>query len=96
MIPNDYFLSDNYPNPFNPTTSFTFGLSSSVEVKISIYNILGQKIFSFKKGKLDAGSYEFNWNGENQIGEQVTSGIYFYEMEAGNEYRDIKKMTLLK
>jgi hypothetical protein len=96
LIPNNYFLSDNYPNPFNPTTSFTFGLSSSVEVKISIYNILGQKIFSFKKGKLDAGSYEFNWNGENQIGEQVTSGIYFYEMEAGNEYRDIKKMTLLK
>jgi len=96
MIPDEYFLSENYPNPFNPTTSFTFGISSSKDVRISIYNILGQKIFSFEKGRMDAGTYEFNWNGENQMGEQVTSGIYFYEMEAGNDFRNIKKMTLLK
>ena len=96
IIPDEYFLSDNYPNPFNPATSFTFGISSSSEVNINIYNILGQKIFAFNKGKLDAGTYEFNWNGVNQNGEQVTTGIYFYEMEVGNDFRDIKKMTLLK
>jgi flagellar hook assembly protein FlgD len=45
---------------------------------------------------MDAGTYEFNWNGENQMGEQVTSGLYFYEMEAGSDFREIKKMTLLK
>ena len=96
IVPDNFFLTNNYPNPFNPTTSFTFGISSSIEVKISIYNILGQKIFSYSNGKLDAGTYEFNWNGLNQIGDRVTSGIYFYEMEAGNQFRDIKKMTLLK
>ena len=96
IIPDEYFLSDNYPNPFNPATSFTFGISSSSEVNINIYNILGQKIFAFNKGKLDAGTYEFNWSGIDQIGQQVTSGIYFYEMEAGNDFREIKKMTLLK
>ena len=96
LIPDEFFLSNNYPNPFNPTTSFTFGISSSIEVNINIYNILGQKIFSYNNGKLDAGTYEFNWSGIDQIGQQVTSGIYFYEMEAGNDFREIKKMTLLK
>ena len=76
-------LSDNYPNPFNPSTSFTFGIPSSSEVNINIYNILGQKIFAFNKGKLDAGTYEFNWSGIDQIGQQVTSGIHFYEMRQG-------------
>ena len=95
-VPENFYLSNNYPNPFNPTTSIIFGLSSSAEIKINIYNILGQRIFEFSKGRLEAGSYNFIWNGENQIGEKVTSGIYFYEMEAGNEYREIKKMTLLK
>ena len=96
LIPDEFFLSNNYPNPFNPTTSFTFGISSSIEVNINIYNILGQKIFSYSNGKLDAGTYEFNWSGIDQIGQQVTSGVYFYEMEAGNDFREIKKMTLLK
>jgi len=45
---------------------------------------------------MDAGKYEFIWNGENQMGEHVTSGIYFYQIQAGNDFRDIKKMTLLK
>ena len=96
IVPDNFFLTNNYPNPFNPTTSFSFGITSTIEVKISIYNILGQKIFAYNKGKLDAGTYEFNWNGVNQIGDQVTSGIYFYEMEAGDQFREIKKMTLLK
>ena len=96
IIPNEYFLSDNYPNPFNPTTSFSFGLSSNQKVEIIIYNILGQKIFYFNEGIMDAGKYEFIWNGENQMGEHVTSGIYFYQIQAGSDYRDIKKMTLLK
>jgi hypothetical protein len=96
IVPDNFFLTNNYPNPFNPTTSFSFGITSTIEVKISIYNILGQKIFAYSKGKLDAGTYEFNWNGVNQIGDQVTSGIYFYEMEAGDQFREIKKMTLLK
>jgi len=95
-VPENFYLNNNYPNPFNPTTSITFGLSTSADVRINIYNILGQRIFEFSKGRLEAGSYNFIWNGENQIGEKVTSGIYFYEMEAGNEYREIKKMTLLK
>ena len=95
-VPENFFLSNNYPNPFNPTTSIIFGLSTSADVRINIYNILGQRIFEFSNGRLEAGSYNFIWNGENQIGEKVTSGIYFYEMEAGNEFREIKKMTLLK
>jgi len=96
IFPDQFYLNDNYPNPFNPITSISFGLSSSAEVKINIYNILGQRIVEFNKGRLEAGSYNYLWNGENKIGENVTSGIYFYEMKAGDKFREIKKMTLVK
>ena len=96
IIPNEFFLSNNYPNPFNPNTSFNFGVPGSSDINISIYNILGQKIFGYNKTGLEAGTYEFNWNGKDQYGKQVTTGIYFYEFKAGNEFQDIKKMTFLK
>ena len=57
---------------------------------------MGQRIATMNKGQLPTGSYSFTWNGENQFGEKVTSGIYFYEMRAGDEFREIKKMTLVK
>ena len=95
-IPNEFFLSNNFPNPFNPTTSFTFGIIANMDVQINIYNILGQRIYEYRNEKLEAGNYEFEWNGENQYGEQVTTGIYFYEISAGKQFRDIKKMTFLK
>ena len=96
IIPNEFFLSNNYPNPFNPNTSFNFGVPGSSDINISIYNILGQKIFGYNKTGLEAGTYEFNWNGKDQYGKQVTTGIYFYEFKAGNQFQDIKKMTFLK
>ncbi len=96
IIPSEFFLSNNYPNPFNPNTSFNFGVPGSSDINISIYNILGQKIFGYDKTGLEAGTYEFNWNGKDQYGKQVTTGIYFYEIKAGKEFQNIKKMTFLK
>ena len=96
IVPEQFYLNDNYPNPFNPITSISFGLSGRVDIEINIYNIMGQRIATMNKGQLPAGSYSFTWNGENQFGEKVTSGIYFYEMRAGDEFREIKKMTLVK
>jgi len=95
-LPEDFYVSKNYPNPFNPTTSFEFGIPSDLDVKINIYNIMGQKVSEINKGLLSAGSYQVTWHGRTFTGKQVPSGIYFYEVQVGNKFNKIHKMTLLK
>ena len=89
----------NYPNPFNPTTTITFNLTSESEknVEIEIYNIKGQKIktfLSFPNGSL--GTREVVWDGTDENNRPVSSGIYFYQLKSGNDFSETKKMLLLK
>ncbi len=89
-IPGSFSLSQNYPNPFNPTTQITFSLPTEAQVRLTIYNIVGQKVAELVNEKLDAGSYRVNWDAKS-----FTSGVYFYRIEAG-KYRMTRKMVLLK
>jgi flagellar hook assembly protein FlgD len=68
----------------------------ALDVQINIYNVLGQKVVTLNEGQLKAGTYNARWNGRDQLGNALASGIYFYELQAGEEYRQIKKMTFLK
>ncbi len=89
-LPADFVLAQNYPNPFNPATTIKFSLPLQSQVKLSIYNSLGELVSDLIDGKLDAGYHEvlFNANG-------LASGVYYYRISA-NEYIDTKKMLLIK
>ena len=88
--PSKFSLSQNYPNPFNPTTRITFTLEKSGFAQLSVYNILGQKVATLLSGNLSAGQHEVNFNASN-----LSTGVYIYKLESGNN-TSIKKMMLLK
>ncbi len=90
LIPDNFSLSQNYPNPFNPSTTINFTIPNSEFVTLKIYNILGSEVVTLVNENLSAGSYRFNFNAQG-----LASGIYLYELNAGN-FREIKKMNLLK
>jgi hypothetical protein len=81
-IPREFVLYGNYPNPFNPSTTFKFGLPVPSNVKITLYNIIGQKIRSITSENLSAGIHKLTWNGKNENGIKLPSGMYIYRFEA--------------
>ena len=95
-VPTAYVLAQNFPNPFNPTTTIRFKVPSRSRVKLAIYNILGQKIAELVDKEYAAGTYDQVWEAN------VASGIYFYRLEAnslvnaGQKYVDVKKMVVIK
>lgn len=86
----DFALYQNYPNPFNPSTTIKFSLPEKLNVKISVYDVLGQKIKEILDENKEAGIYTINFDGS-----ELSSGIYFYRIDAG-KYSDVKKMILIK
>jgi len=90
IIPDKYELSQNYPNPFNPSTSINFSIPAAGNVKLAIYNVLGQQVAELVNDYKQAGSYTLNWNANN-----LSSGIYIYRLESAGQVIT-KKMTLLK
>ncbi|MCP4633060.1 MAG: T9SS type A sorting domain-containing protein [candidate division Zixibacteria bacterium] len=94
-LPLSTELLGNYPNPFNPETAIMFRLASASQVKISIYNITGQKIIDLTDTEYNAGSHNIIWDSKDSNGLTVSAGMYFYRFEANNESR-IGKMTLIK
>jgi hypothetical protein len=100
IIPQKTELVQNYPNPFNPETWIPFQLSKPSEVNIRIYNAGGKLVKTLQLGYKSAGMYierskAAYWDGRNDIGEKVSSGIYFYELQT-DTFREIRKMVLLK
>ena len=95
-VPEQFELSNNYPNPFNPTTSINFNVPIASEVILTIYNITGQEVAKIHNGYAQAGSYKAVWNGMDNLGNKAPSGVYFYELKAENHFHKVKKMTLLK
>jgi hypothetical protein len=95
-LPTAFHLGDNYPNPFNPSTNVDFTIPAASDISFTIYSITGAEVYSHERADLQAGSYQVTWNGKNAYGMQVPSGIYFYELRAGNDFRQTKKMILLK
>ncbi|MCK4235878.1 MAG: T9SS type A sorting domain-containing protein, partial [Candidatus Krumholzibacteria bacterium] len=93
--PRAYNLAQNFPNPFNPATKIKFDMKEKGLVTIRIYNVAGQLVRTLVNEVRDAGSYTEPWDGRNNIGAGVASGIYFYKMETKNFSRT-RKMVLLK
>ena len=94
-LPENYTLFQNYPNPFNPTTTIGYKISKASNVSLIIYNSLGQVVKTLINANQSAGNYNVRWNGTNEFGTKVTSGIYFYRLNT-NEYTNVKKMIMLK
>jgi len=94
-IPKKYALYDNYPNPFNPETTFRFDLPEIVYVRLEIYNLLGHRIATLVDSRRPAGIYTQIWDGKDQRGNTVASGIYFYKLTAG-DFVQVKKMVLAR
>jgi len=95
LLSNRFNLSNNYPNPFNPSTIIQYSLSTRSHVSITVFNILGQKIKTLVDGTRSVGEYKISWNGIDSKGRAVPSGIYFYQIKADN-FIDTKKMLLMK
>jgi hypothetical protein len=95
-IPKAYSLAQNFPNPFNPTTRIQFAIPAKGHVSLKIYNVAGQLVRTLQDGVMDAGSHELTWDGSNNLGKSVASGVYFYKINAGDNYENMKKMVLLR
>ncbi|MBX7152636.1 T9SS type A sorting domain-containing protein [bacterium] len=94
-MPSKFELLQNYPNPFNPVTTIGYKLPQSTKVSISVYNVLGQKVRDLVREVKDAGTHRVVWDGRNDAGVQVASGIYIYRLEAG-QFRTTRKMFFIK
>jgi hypothetical protein len=95
ITPSDFRLNNNYPNPFNPETIIEYLVPKNGQVKIIIYNILGQKVRTLVNEVQTAGTYQVYWNGKNDQNSAMSSGVYFYQLQGDNALIT-KKMTLLK
>lgn len=95
IIPTEFALEQNFPNPFNPVTQIRYALPEKSDITVEIYNALGQRIKTLISGKRDAGFHTITWDATNDAGQQVSSGIYLYRVTAGSN-SGIKKMILLK
>jgi hypothetical protein len=88
-------LFQNYPNPFNPTTTVEYSVARTNLVEIVIYNVRGQQVKTLVSEDKSPGRYKAQWNGRNDTGSQVASGVYFYRLTIGS-YSSVKKLVLLK
>jgi hypothetical protein len=100
VIPTWFELEQNYPNPFNPTTNIHYQVPVNARIIIKIYNILGQDIRTLIEKQQEAGNYHIQWDGKDQRGNLVPTGLYFYQMKAitndGIDFQKITKMSLIK
>lgn len=92
----DFNLSQNYPNPFNPSTLISYQLPMNSNVALKIYDILGREVKTLINEQKPAGVYTVQWNGINSSGNQVGSGIYFYQLKTGSGLVETKKMMIIK
>jgi len=94
-LPKGYEIEQNYPNPFNPSTSIRFSLSQKSNIKLVVYDILGNEVKTLVNEAMNAGTHSLVWNGTNHNGNLVHSGVYFYRLK-GDNFSTTKKMMLLK
>ena len=98
-LPNDFKVMDNYPNPFNPSTTIEFFTPSHAQVYVGIYNLLGQEVSRLISGEVPAGTHKMQWNATNSAGAKVAGGVYFYTVrfkdDMGRDFTISKKMLLL-
>jgi hypothetical protein len=94
-LAKSYFIEQNYPNPFNPTTTIHYAVPQAGAVRISIFNLAGQEIDVLRNGYHQAGDFEVVWDGIDQAGQKVASGVYFYRLKA-DQVTMARRMVLTK
>jgi hypothetical protein len=98
FIPDKFQLSQNYPNPFNPETRIRVSIPDEKdrgEITLTIYDVMGRKVKTLFQGYLEPGTYGYQWNGSDDLGRQVSGGIYFYYLKC-NKFHQVKKMIFMK
>ncbi len=96
LVSNIPYQITNYPNPFNPTTTITFSIENDSRVDLTIFNIKGQKIKTLVNNDLERGNHSFIWNGIDESGKSMSSGVYFYKIKFDGKNESVKKCILLK
>jgi len=100
LLPSSSMLHANYPNPFNPTTTIPFSLKSAGDVRLAVYNVLGQKVATIANGWFGPGAHSVVWNAHDDAGQPVASGVYFYRMETnasdGSNLVQTRKLVLMR
>ena len=94
--PAAFSLASNYPNPFNPATTIRYALPQAADVRLTVYNVVGQVVRTLVAEHQSAGRYLVAWDATNDNGHSLSAGIYFYRLQAGDEFHAVKKMLLLK
>jgi hypothetical protein len=89
-IPSEFSLGRNYPNPFNPTTSFKYQIATAGNVSLKIYDVLGREVALIVDEQKDPGEYNVTWDASS-----YSSGVYFFKLRAGT-FTDVKKMLLVR
>jgi WD40 repeat protein len=95
ILPEGYTLEQNYPNPFNPETEIRFALPEAGQVTVKIFNATGQEVRTLVNGQYEAGVHSVSWNGRDNNGHAVASGVYLYQLQAGS-FKQVRKMSLLR
>ncbi|HET6272929.1 MAG TPA: FlgD immunoglobulin-like domain containing protein, partial [Bacteroidota bacterium] len=100
-LPGSFTLMQNYPNPFNPSTTIRYALPKDAFVTLKVYNLLGQEVASLRDEMQNVGFHDVVWNGRNNAGQTIASGVYFYRLEArpadgAEPFTSFKKMLMLK
>ena len=95
LLPTGYELAQNYPNPFNPSTMISFTLPRAAEVRLSVFNVLGQEVVRLLDGQLPAGEHYVVWDGRDGEGNRAASGVYLYRLST-EKFTQARKMMLLK
>lgn len=95
LVPTEYALEHNFPNPFNPETTLKYAIPTAGDVTLIVYNVLGQEIVRLVDTKQTPGFYAVRWNGQDALGRGVASGVYLYRIQA-NDFNKTHKMLLLK
>ena len=95
ILPEQYTLYQNFPNPFNPVTNIAFDLPGQDHVTLVIYDIMGREIARIFDGNLNGGHYKYNWNGKHRSGSEPAAGVYFYRLTT-NDFQQTRKMLIIK
>ena len=95
VVPSGYSLSQNHPNPFNPETTIRYDLPEAGAVRMCIYNVSGQRIRTLADGESSAGNHSVTWDGRNDAGRDVASGVYLCRLAAG-EFSALRKLVLVR
>ena len=94
-MPIVFSLAQNYPNPFNPITKIGYGIAEDVAVSVIVYNLMGERVATLVNGRKEPGYYFINWDSRNDMGVNVSAGVYIYQIRAG-DYVKSRKLILLK